>query len=121
MATNKKFRYEPDYAVPPGETLVETLDAVGMTQAELSARTGRPLKTINEIVKGKAAITPETALQFEKVLRIPASFWNALEANYQQALARSDDKQKLKKFTPWLDELPIKELIERDWLKATAD
>lgn len=121
MTISHKFVYAPDYAIPPGETLLETLQSIGMTQADLAGRTGRPLKTINEIVKGKAAITPETALQFEKVLRIPASFWNALETNYQQALAKSNDKEKLKKFTPWLDELPIKELIERDWLKGTAD
>lgn len=121
MATNKKFRYEPDYAVPPGETLVETLDAVGMTQAELSARTGRPLKTINEIAKGKTAITPETALQFEKVLGVEASFWNALETNYQHSLAKHQDKARLKSFVTWLDELPIKQLIKRGWLQPISD
>ena len=59
-----------------------------MTQAELSQRTGRPKKTINEIIKGKAAITPDTAIQFERVLGVPASFWNNLERNYQETLAR---------------------------------
>lgn len=39
------------YAVPPGETLLETLDAMGMSQAELAERTGMPIKTINEIIK----------------------------------------------------------------------
>ncbi len=78
----------PDYAVPPGETLFENLDAIGMSQVELAERTGRPKKTINEIIKGKAAITPETALQFERVLGIPAGFWNNLERNYQETLAR---------------------------------
>jgi addiction module HigA family antidote len=121
MTISHKVIYAPEYAIPPGETLLETLQSVGMTQADLAERTGRPLKTINEIVKGKAAITPETALQFEKVLRIPASFWNALETNYQQALAKCHDREKLKKFVTWLNDLPIKELTERGWLKATAD
>ena len=79
-----------------------------MTQAELATRTGRPLKTINEIAKGKTAITPETALQFEKVLGVPASFWNSLETKYQQSLAKKRDKQTLNRFITWLDELPIK-------------
>jgi transcriptional regulator with XRE-family HTH domain len=34
------------YAVPPGETLLETLDAMGMSQAELAERTGMPIKII---------------------------------------------------------------------------
>ena len=57
---------------------------IGMNQAELSKRTGLPKRTIKEIIGGKAAITAETALQRERVLRIPASFWNNLEKNYQR-------------------------------------
>ena len=60
---------------PPGDTLLEALETRDMTQAELALRTGRPLKTINKIIKGKTAITPETALQFERVLGISAAFW----------------------------------------------
>jgi addiction module HigA family antidote len=81
-----KNQLKPDYAVLPGDTLKETLDALGMSQADLAERTGRPVKTINEIIQGKAALTPETALQLEKVLSIPASFWNNLEQNYQESL-----------------------------------
>ena len=72
-----------NYAVAPGETLQETLQAFGMTQAELAEQTGHPKKTINEIVKGKSAITVDIALQLERVLGIPASFWNNLERNYR--------------------------------------
>jgi addiction module HigA family antidote len=121
MAISKQFRYEPDYAIPPGETLVETLESLGMSQAELAARTGRPLKTINEIAKGKSAITPDTALQFEKVLGVPASFWNTLETNYQQALAKDREARTLSGFADWLKELPIKDLIDRGCLRKTSN
>jgi HTH-type transcriptional regulator / antitoxin HigA len=75
-----------NYAIPPGVSLRETLETIGMTQAELAKRAGRPQKTINEIIAGKAAITAETALQLERALGIPASFWNNLERNYQETL-----------------------------------
>jgi transcriptional regulator with XRE-family HTH domain len=65
--------HNPDYAIAPGETLLEELRARDMSQAELAERTGRPLKTINEIVKGKTAITPETALQLEPFTEICCS------------------------------------------------
>ncbi len=59
-----------------------------MSQSELARRMGRPVKTINEIVNGKAAITPDTALQLELTLGISATFWNNLEAAYREHLAR---------------------------------
>lgn len=86
MTRTEKSAFKPNYALPPGETLKETIESIGMTQAELAQRTGRPKKTINEIIKGKAAITPDTAIQLERVLGVPASFWNNLERNYQEKL-----------------------------------
>ena len=40
MAIKNKFRYDPDYAIPPGETVVESLESLGMTQAELAISAG---------------------------------------------------------------------------------
>ena len=103
----------PDYAVPPGETLLETLKKLGMSQAKLAARAGRPLKTVNEIIKGKTAITPETALQLERVTGIPATVLNALERNYREALAQKEEQQRLKAAIAWLPQIPVKELLKR--------
>ena len=89
MTESRKNQYTPDVVSAPGDTLLEVLEQRGMSQSELATRTGRPTKTINEIVKGKAAITPETALQFELVLGIPAGFWIAREQNFREALARA--------------------------------
>lgn len=88
-----------------------------MTQAELAERTGRPRKTINEIIKGKAAITPETALQFERVLGVPASFWNSLERNYREYLARKGEEENLRESAGWLKRIPVGELIKRGYVE----
>ena len=45
-----KVTYLPDSPVPPGETLRETLESLGMKQVELAKRMNRPVKTINEII-----------------------------------------------------------------------
>ena len=68
MIDNTKTSFQPDYISIPGDSLKEMLKFIHMTQAELAKRTGRPVKTINEIIKGRTTITPETALQFEKVV-----------------------------------------------------
>ncbi|MDB9535667.1 HigA family addiction module antitoxin [Dolichospermum planctonicum CS-1226] len=102
MESKIQNRYNPDYVSHPGDTLLEVLEDRGMTQAELAERTGRPKKTINEIIKGKAAITPETALQLERVFNIPASFWNNRERHYREFLAQKEEKKRLAKQVPWL-------------------
>jgi addiction module HigA family antidote len=117
MAKMKKNSCQPNYAVPPGETLRETLETIGMTQAELANRTGRPKKTINEIITGKAAITAETALQLERVLGIPASFWNNLERNYREALARLKEEEALQKQEEWANNFPIDAMAKMGWIQ----
>lgn len=77
-------QYTPDYVSPPGETLLETIEEQGLSQAELAERMGRPKKTVNEIIQGKASITPKTALQLERVLGVPSSFWINREQQYRQ-------------------------------------
>ena len=108
--------YMPDSVSPPGETLIETLERLEMSQTELAKRMGRPIKTLNEIIKGKAAITPETALQLEKVLRIPARFWNNRERLYRESLAREMEQARLREDLTWLKSLPIPEMIKNRWI-----
>jgi addiction module HigA family antidote len=96
MSSSLANQFIPDYAIPPGETLLDTIKALGMPQAELAERTGSPKKTINKIIKGKAPITPDTALQLERVLGVSAAaFWNNLEKNYRETLARLAEQERL--------------------------
>ncbi len=111
-----KNEYVPDFVSAPGETLEEVLEMRGMSQTDLAERTGRHKKTINEIVKGKAAITPETALQFELVLGIPAAFWTNREQQYREALARSDEMMSLERYSTWLKQIPYRAMVNLGWL-----
>lgn len=114
--------FSPDYSVPPGNTLLEVLAMIGLSQAELAERTGRPKKTINEIIKGKAAITPDTALQLERVLGRPsAGYWISLEQKYRATLARLQERDRLSKHVGWISELPIADLVSRKWIRARTD
>lgn len=119
MATERAPRWQPDWAVHPGEVLAEALDDRGMSQAELARRMDRPLKTINEIVRGKASITHDTALQLELVLGISARLWNNLQRDYSEALARQDESRRLQADIPWVDRFPWREMNRRGWLQTT--
>src|SRR5712691_4512677 len=115
MSEMTRNQYAPDSVSPPGETLEEVLDSRGMSQAELAERTGRPRKTINEIIRGKASITAETALQFERVLDIPAAFWIAREQNYREALARTREAHIFERQTDWMSEIPYRAMAKLGW------
>lgn len=123
MAKHSKTRYpfEPDYAVPPGATLQETIDTLGMDQKELAIRTGLTPKTINLIVKGHAPITSDTAVLLERVTGLPARMWNNLESNYREQLAKIDDRQRLEADLDWLKTIPTRELIKRRLIEEQPD
>ncbi len=119
MAPN--LRYTPDYIVSPGSVLEEYLTELGMSKVELAERCGRPNKTISEILHGKAAITPETALQLERVLGRPASFWLSLESTYRLALAARDESSSLADHVGWAKTFPVKQLIAAGHVEAPND
>ena len=113
MSAKIKSQVKPDYAVAPGETLKEWLEESGMSQVALALRMGRPKKTINEIISGVSAITPETAFQLENVTGISASFWNNAESNYRETLARIQEHEALLGELEWARAFPYKELAKR--------
>lgn len=116
MTRTSRNQYIPDVVSPPGGTLADVLEERGMTQAELANRTGRPKKTINEIIKGKAAITPETALQLELVLGTPAEFWNQREKRYRAYLARCAETREFAGWKDWLKCFPYADMVNKGWV-----
>jgi len=88
-----EYSFDPDYVTEPGDILLETTAALGITQKELAARTGFTAKHINQLIRGVKRISPETALRLEKVTSVPARFWNNLETKYQERKARIADQQ----------------------------
>lgn len=121
MISPQQNQYEPDLVTAPGEILLEKLEELGMTQAELAGRIGRTKKTVNEIVKGKAPILPETALQLERVLAIPARFWTNAEGRYREFQAREEERARLGGHLGWLKTIPVKKLIQLGWLPPRTD
>ena len=53
----------------PGEILLhEFLEPMGLSQSEFSRHLGIPIQRVNELVKGKRGVTPETAWLLSKSL-----------------------------------------------------
>ena len=102
----KQNQYFPQIAFHPGETLTEKFVELEMGPKEFAVRTGKPEKTIIAIMKGKSSITPEMAVQFEHVLKIPAHFWLNIQRNYDEYLAREERKELLSLSISWAKNFP---------------
>ncbi|WP_040280297.1 HigA family addiction module antitoxin [Psychroserpens damuponensis] len=102
----------------PGDTILETIEHIGMSQVELAERMGKTPSKINDIISSKEPITLTTALQLEKVLGIDAQFWLNREMLYREKLLRIDQEETLEKYIDWLKIQPIKELKEYGYLKT---
>ena len=89
MANNAHNRAEVmDYAVPPGETILENIEYLDMNQSEFASRMGMAPKTVTDLINGEAPVTPATAAKLESVLGAKAEFWLGMEANYRAARAK---------------------------------
>lgn len=106
---------------PPGDTIQEHLEFIGMTQAELADRMGRPKEKINDIIKGREPISMITAYQLENVLGIPASFWINREKAYRMALYEIELKEELERQTAWLHQFPINNMKRLGWLDDSKE
>lgn len=105
--------FAPDSALPPGDTLKEQLEVLGIPQADLARRTGLSTKHINQIVQGSAVLTPETALLLERAVGVPAALWNQLEATWRTHVSREESRKALSGQLDWLDNFSLSELVKQ--------
>lgn len=103
--------FAPDWVSPPGDTIDDIAEERGWTQAELAQRLGYSEKHLSQLINGKVSITVDAAQRLERVLGSTMEFWLAREANYQKHKARIDAERRHAGWVPWLEELPLKELM----------
>lgn len=69
--------------ITPGEILTEDfLKPFGLSEYRLARDIRVPPRRINEIVKGKRAITADTALRLGRYFKMSPQFWLNLQAHY---------------------------------------
>jgi len=84
--------------VHPGEILREEfLKPMGISQYRLAKDIGVQPTRINQIVKGKAGISADTALRLGKYFQMSAQFWLNLQSHYELEITRDRMKRRLDK------------------------
>ena len=85
ITTNKISRRLPTNRPPthPGEMLLEEfVKPLNITQTELAQKLGVSYPRLNEIIKGRRSVTPDTALRLSQVVGMSADFWLGLQQDW---------------------------------------
>lgn len=109
----------PAEVFPPGDFLREELGARGWSQVEFAEIIGRPLRTVNEIIKGKRGISPATAKELAAALGTSAEVWMNLETTYR--LQNTEPAPgRIRKLARIRSHYPIRDMVKRGWLEPSG-
>jgi len=112
--------YYPQSVTHPAVILAETLEENNMGAKEFAVKTGKPEKTISAVLKSKSSITPDMAMLFEQVLKIPAHFWIEAQRNYDEYVARLNFQKNIDNSVEWAKQFPYLAMANLGWLSKTT-
>jgi antitoxin HigA-1 len=79
----------------PGQILLkEFLEPLGLTQVKLASAINIPQNRVNELIRGKRGMTPETALLLSEYFQNSAEFWMNLQTSYDLTRVRAERRKR---------------------------
>ena len=80
--------FNPDWASPPGDSILDAIEAQGWTLADLAQRLGYSTKYVNRLIKTQVPLSDAAAIRLQRVLGNPAKFWCMRETQYRAQVAK---------------------------------
>lgn len=112
----------PAEVFPPGDFIREEMEERGWTQQDLAEILGKPLPTVNQILKGKKAIVVETAKRLGAAFGTSAQFWMNLETSFRlNAEPESPEVTGVRTRAKLYEAAPIREMEKRGWIKRKTN
>ena len=108
-------------AIPPGETIREQLEMRKMTQKEFARRMDMSEKHISQLINGEVCLMPEVARRLEDIFGISATFWNNLEARYQERILKAQEENDMDADIEIAKKVPYAEIVKLGWVAATRN
>jgi len=101
------IEFQPEWAVTPGALLRVEIEARGMSQTDLAARTKLTEKHVSQVMTGTASLTADVAMAFERSLGVPARTLLLAEARHQAERSSQHAYAELAKHTAWASRFPL--------------
>jgi addiction module HigA family antidote len=97
MATQRKIP-----ATHPGDILrIEFLEPLGMSQSELARQLKVDKRRVNDVVKGRRAVTASTAVRLAAFFGTTAGFWMNMQKRYELDMAREEQEEAQREIQPF--------------------
>lgn len=112
--------FVPAEPFPPGEYLQDEIDAREWTIDDLAEITGITKRQLINVLKGKSAVTPESAKAFAEAFGQEAQTWMNLQIAYELANTAQEDRQIARRAKVFA-KVPVRELKRRGWIAGVSD
>jgi addiction module HigA family antidote len=85
----------------PGSLIKSDIDALGLSVVEVAKALGISRQQLHSVIAGRAGVTPEMAVRFEKALGSTADTWLRMQMNHDLAQVRGRaSEMKVKRLVP---------------------
>jgi HTH-type transcriptional regulator/antitoxin HigA len=108
-------------AFSPGEYISEELEARGWSQLDLAEILGRPPQAVNEIIRSKRAITPDTARGLGQAFGTSAQMWMNLQSAFDLARMQQGDGSLVARKAKLYEFAPVGEMQKRGWIEKSSN
>lgn len=116
--TNAAVSFQPNWATPPGDTIIDFLSAKNLSKEDLADEFGQRLEWVESLINGKTRIDDRIARDLESALGASAAFWVNRETQYREDLARVNcNTQAPEDEREWLKSLPLADMVKYGWVK----
>lgn len=103
--------FSPDWASPPGDTILDVLQERSIALDEFASRLRWPIERAQRLIDGSISINLDTARALECMLGASVEFWIDRDHQYWADRKRIDDANGV-----WLEEAPLKEAVAFGWI-----
>ena len=107
MHNENDAAYQPDWASPPGRTILDIMSHRGIDSEELTTLLHMSAKNVRRLLHAEIPITSAIAHSLANALGVTYDFWMEREAVYQQDLQNKTSVE-----NDWLALLPLKEMSD---------
>lgn len=113
---------KPKVVISPGEIINMELEERGWNQRVLAEIIGRPYQSVNEIIRGKKQITPETARELAHAFGTSPQLWMNLEVNFRLHQSEQEKKEKdITRRSRLHSLVPLREVIKLGWVEDSDE
>lgn len=110
----------PALNIPPGDFVLEAMEARGWTQENLAEVLGVSATTVNKLIKAKQSITVDMAKRLQSAFGQSAQYWLSLESNYQLRQSQGGEDLEIGRKSVLFSHVPVNALRKKGWVSAEA-